>query len=72
VVFSEQLPSVLTACTGRVELGAVLVVLVELGTVTLELGRAPDPARYQFCFGSFKHSPTVTDLKPLLYMDARI
>lgn len=37
-----------------------------------DFGTLPDPARYQFSTGSFKHSPTVTDLKPFLYIDSRM
>lgn len=69
MILAEQLPSMLTDCTVEVGLEALVELIVELGT---ELGTLPEPARYQFAFGSFKHSPTVTDLNPLLYIEARM
>lgn len=67
---AEQLPSVLTTFPGVVdeeELGGV----AEVEEVGLVGTVPPDPARYQLAFGSSRHSPTVTDLKPLAYMEAR-
>ena len=46
------------------ELGGGFVVLGG-ATDVLGPGRLPDPARYQFCGGSPRHSPTVTARKPL-------
>lgn len=70
MMLAEQLPSVLIVCPGVVgeveELGGALEVeLEEVGTVP------PGPARYQFAGGSARHSPIVTDLNPLAYMEAR-
>lgn len=47
--------------------GFILVIVLELETG----GKGPLPALYQFVFGSPKHSPTVTDLNPLLCIDAK-
>lgn len=86
VIVLLQDPSVLTLCaTDEVELGAVEVPVtlvpdvdvedfVEVDNLEeeLELGMAPPALRYQLEEGSPRQSPTVTDLNPLAYMDARI
>ena len=77
MMVAEQLPSVLIAFAGEVEVALEVEALVEVlepvgGVDEVELGVAePGPLRYQFACGSPKQSPTVTDLNPLAYMDAR-
>lgn len=83
VILLEHVPSVLILCAAdEVELGPedvceTLVLEVEVaGFVEDEedeedVLEAPPALRYQFAEGSPRQVPTVTDLKPFEYMEAR-
>lgn len=80
VIVLLQEPSILTLCTtDEVEVGAVDVPVTLVLEVDVddfedeeELGIALPALRYQLEEGSPRQSPTVTDLNPLAYIEARI